>query len=175
MAVFAYGEGGVSDQRDLFGSVFVDAGTYSSSTITLTIVGPSVSFSVDGDPKPQGSKRAFVNPKNGRAIIVEDNKLVRPWRERVLWAARDACETPLDGPIAITLAFRMPRPKSLPKRRAMLPAKRPDLDKLTRAVFDALTGIAYHDDAQVCRVTATKVYATRDGRPGVDIEIARMA
>jgi Holliday junction resolvase RusA-like endonuclease len=34
--------------------------------------------------------------------------------------------------------------------------KRPDLDKLVRAVLDALTGVCYLDDSQVTRIEAEK-------------------
>jgi Holliday junction resolvase RusA-like endonuclease len=34
--------------------------------------------------------------------------------------------------------------------------KRPDLDKLIRAVMDALTGTCYLDDSQVVRIRASK-------------------
>lgn len=42
-------------------------------------------------------------------------------------------------------------------------SKKPDLDKLVRAVQDALTGIIYKDDGQVCRLTANKNYAAHEG------------
>jgi len=35
---------------------------------------------------------------------------------------------------------------------------KPDIDKLCRAVLDALTGIAYADDSQVVALDASKVY-----------------
>jgi len=37
--------------------------------------------------------------------------------------------------------------------------KRPDLDKLVRAVLDALTDVCYEDDSQVIRLRASKVWA----------------
>ena len=45
---------------------------------------------------------------------------------------------------------------------------KPDLDKLVRCIKDALTGIAWKDDAQVSLVCATKVY---DEQPGARISI----
>ena len=46
--------------------------------------------------------------------------------------------------------------------------KTPDLIKLARAVEDAMKGIIYQDDSQVCREHLSKVYAD-DGRTGVDV------
>jgi Holliday junction resolvase RusA-like endonuclease len=63
----------------------------------------------------------------------------------------------------------MPRPKShlilrggkyVPKMEYYYtrPAHMPDIDKLLRAVMDALTGIAYADDSQVIECMVSKVY-----------------
>jgi len=42
------------------------------------------------------------------------------------------------------------------------PIVKPDIDKLDRAVFDALTGVAYEDDAQVIGGSHQKCYAIND-------------
>jgi crossover junction endodeoxyribonuclease RusA len=60
----------------------------------------------------------------------------------------------------------MPRPKSLPKRVTHM-TKKPDIDKLIRAVLDALKGVAWCDDSQVVSVYASKRY----GQPGCKVEI----
>jgi len=57
--------------------------------------------------------------------------------------------------------FRFRRPRTLPRRRT-LPTTRPDLDKLGRAVKDAMKGIVYADDGQVYEVRMRKSYA-KDG------------
>jgi Holliday junction resolvase RusA-like endonuclease len=44
----------------------------------------------------------------------------------------------------------------------------PDLDKLIRAILDALTGVVWRDDGQVVDIVASKVYADT---PGVDVVI----
>jgi hypothetical protein len=46
--------------------------------------------------------------------------------------------------------------------------KAPDLDKLARSVFDALTRVVFHDDAQVVDLVATKRYATVGEPPRVE-------
>lgn len=46
--------------------------------------------------------------------------------------------------------------------------KKPDIDKLTRSVLDALTGIVYRDDSQVDYVLAQKKYGLE---PHTDIQI----
>jgi Holliday junction resolvase RusA-like endonuclease len=44
-----------------------------------------------------------------------------------------------------------------------LPATRPDIDKLLRAVLDALTGLVFVDDGQVVTVNMAKEYANVTG------------
>jgi len=66
---------------------------------------------------------------------------------------------PWDGPIGMVLNFYMPRPKSMPKGESWLfHVKRPDLDNLEKAVADALNGVAFVDDSQICRKVSSKQY-----------------
>ena len=70
------------------------------------------------------------------------------------------CIETLQGPVGIELIFSIARPKTVKRRR---PHVRPDLDKYIRAALDALTGIAYGDDEQVCKIVAEKVYSPVPG------------
>ena len=63
--------------------------------------------------------------------------------------------------------FYFARPKSLNKS-ILQKTTRPDVDKLIRAVLDALTGIVYADDSQVTAVSAAKLF---DPKPRVEIRI----
>ena len=129
-----------------------------------------VSLFVPGVPAPQGSKR---HVGNGR--MIESSAAVGPWRERVALATHQAMRgsAPMVGPVVVELAFLMPRPKSA--RPGAAATKRPDLDKLVRAVLDALTGIAFVDDSQVIRIDATKSLTDEFlPHPGCDIDIWEM-
>jgi crossover junction endodeoxyribonuclease RusA len=123
---------------------------------------------VAGIPAPQGSKRHV-----GGGRMVEVSRAVGPWREAVRAETQDVMEgkPPLTGPVRVGIAFRLPRPKSAPKT-IRWPAKRPDLDKLCRAVLDGITaGSAITDDSQVVVLHALKRFAP-DGYPvGARIEI----
>lgn len=133
-----------------------------------------LSFFVPGVPKPQGSKRAFVNPKTNRAVIVEDNTKTRDWRGDVKWFAQqergvDAVVT--DDAVAVNVRFIMPRPKSTPKSRTPRAVKKPDVDKLLRTILDALTGTVWRDDSQVVELHGTKRLAEIDEAPGAHISV----
>ncbi len=127
------------------------------------------SLEVRGIPKPQGSMRAFV--VKGRPIITSSTKGLKVWRDLVALAAQaQAPQELIEGPIHIDLDFRLPKPKAEPKRKRTWPSRRPDLDKLIRAILDALTGIVFRDDSQVIGIYATKDW----GVPGVEIHISNI-
>ena len=113
-----------------------------------------IAFTVLGTPCPQGSMKAFID-KAGNANMTSDNAKMKPWRQQVGWSAlearaKDGMHEPWgsDVPVRLTAFFVLARPKTCPKRR-IYPTVKPDLDKLKRAVMDALKGVIYKDDAQV--------------------------
>jgi Holliday junction resolvase RusA-like endonuclease len=120
----------------------------------------ALNVTVYGEAQPAGSKRAFVNPKTGRAIVTDDAKGSRPWKTRVAQIAGEAYDGPLlDGPLAVRLSFFRPRPqghygsgRNVKEVRPSAPSHwttRPDVLKLARAVEDALTKVVWTDDARI--------------------------
>jgi crossover junction endodeoxyribonuclease RusA len=132
----------------------------------------SLTFTVPGSPAPQGSK-TFKGIRGGRGILVESSAAVGPWRERIAIVAHNAMAgRPIfvRTPVAVDLVFTMPRPKSTPRNTP--PAiKRPDLDKLARAVLDSLTQIVFLDDALVVNLNCHKRIALIEETPGVRVTI----
>jgi crossover junction endodeoxyribonuclease RusA len=135
---------------------------------------------VYGDPAPQGSKKFVGTAKGtGRGILVESSKRVKPWRQDVVAAAREAMSgfTMFDGPLVVKMVFTVPKPASAPKRRRTWPDKKPDVSKLARSTEDALvTAGAIRDDARIVGYTRLfKTYPNEDQdalkSPGVLIEI----
>lgn len=125
-------------------------------------------FFVHGEPEQQGSTRAFV--VNGRAHITTTNKNLHSWRDLVKACAQDHAFMHTQA-VAVTCNFYMPKPKSAPKKKKIAMTKRPDIDKLARAILDALTGILFKDDSQVIALYARKFYAEAGESIGVDISV----
>ena len=128
-----------------------------------------ISFFVPGKPQWQGSKT-----KGRWGNIMEMNNELGPWRERVALAgyaaATEAQEFHPEGPVAIGLEFVLYRPKGLPKTRPTPPAtKAPDIDKMERAILDALTHVIFANDNQVTLVLKRKRVAEEGESPGVHI------
>lgn len=126
---------------------------------------------VEGNPVPQGSFRHV-----GHGRIISANPKLNAWRESI--ATQIATQTPvrlLEGSIRVDLVFTLPRPKNVPKARRARPTTKPDIDKLCRAVLDAISLERYcqiiKDDSQVTDLHAAKRYA--DNTPtGVTIFIS---
>jgi Holliday junction resolvase RusA-like endonuclease len=124
-------------------------------------------------PAPQGSKRA-INVR-GFAQLVDGSsdvgkKKTRVFRNALAAEAKRVIESSGKGmpyfgkhvPVVLEATFCFKRPKSCPKSR-QFPVVKPDRDKLLRAAQDALSGILYHDDAQVVGGDPRKLYADFEG------------
>lgn len=141
-----------------------------------------LSVMVTGKPAPQGSK---ARGRNGG--VYDMSKGLESWRRTVavtVRAALAAADWPAEartGPVAATVVFLMTRPlghyrsgqfAGVVKDSAPLhPATRPDVDKLARAVLDALkTSTAIKDDGQVVTLCAVKAYGAA-GHTGARIHL----
>jgi Holliday junction resolvase RusA-like endonuclease len=132
---------------------------------------PTGKVFVPGTPVPQGSHKAFI--VGGYARITESNKAVNPWRADVHAAVRTVTGNHLVfpvEPVALTLLFVMPRRATEPKRVTPPHVRKPDGDKLARAIADSLTGLIYRDDSQVTATTWRKRTASIGEIPGAHIE-----
>ncbi len=143
-----------------------------------------ISFAVLGEPSPEGSTRAFYIPKLKRTVVTHQNQdALRAWRDRVAAEAQNAVEGrpwTCDAVSAyeVDVDFVLPRPPSVPAHRRLRPTVRPDLDKLIRAVNDALTGIVWADDSQITAMRVAKVYVDQCDpliRPGAYLIIRRVS
>jgi len=124
-------------------------------------------FHILGDPIPQGSKTAKVI--NNKVIMWESNKHLKSWRDKITQQVATEMTESYGSDVAIRLVlhFQFLKPKTV---KRLLPTVKPDLDKLARAVLDALTkSKIYHDDAQVVSLRAYKNYVP--ARQGVSIVI----
>lgn len=138
---------------------------------------------VPGKAVQQGSHQAFASKSTGRMVYKPMAKGLYAWRDDIKAAVRDVLDPagpttmltrgqyPLwtkDVAVFLELLVYLAPPKTMPKGRVW-PTVTPDVDKLARAVLDALKGVLYADDAQVVRLHVLKSYARGDTRPGLTI------
>jgi Holliday junction resolvase RusA-like endonuclease len=159
----------------------------------------ALSFRVFGEAVAKGSMKTFAyhvkgadgQPlyQNGKAVLrsvaTHDNPKTRDWQTLVRKAASDCISATrnddresgrskawrlLDGPVRLSVAFYLPRPKSLPKK-VVANTKGYDTDKLARLILDALQGVAYANDAAVVELIAGKYYAGPSEPAHVDVRV----
>lgn len=130
---------------------------------------------VHGVPQPQGSMSV-----NRKGKLFHKPALIA-WRERVLILALNAAQRQgwpdnWDGLVEVDYVFYLPKPKQ--PRFKWYPGVKPDLDKLIRAVNDALSPKSprrvVEEDSRIIRITAEKRYATKDQPPGVCITLRQL-
>lgn len=132
-------------------------------------------FRVYGLPAQQGSKS--VNRKTGR-MFEQGQKTLYPWRKAVTEATKYAMAmngfTMLEGPVHAHIIFYFPRPGYhfgtgrnagvLKPDMPLYKVTKPDVDKLVRSTFDALTiAKVWKDDSLAVKLTTSKVFDTLSG------------
>lgn len=141
-------------------------------------------FTVEGIPQQAGSTKRIPlvdrdgNPLrdergNQRSIIKDGNAKLPEYKAavRAAFGAAYPAAVPVEGPVGIAAEFIFPRPKGhfgtgrnagvLKPSAPFWKTSKPDEDKLMRALRDALTYLAYRDDAQICWAFGQKVYGAR--------------
>jgi len=123
-----------------------------------------------GMPRPQGSMTPMLAKGSSNRIFLKAPSTTMEWRAIVTGAATKAMKKKKwrthDGPIILGLVFTFARPKSMPKwqREHVEKFNGADLDKLCRAIGDALgdAGV-YTDDRQIQRIVAEKRFGDTQG------------
>lgn len=121
----------------------------SPHTFRTDLVDPVLSFAVYGLPAPQGSKSPTM--RGGKIAMRESSAGVDPWRKAVRhmgvqaiqrWVERNKRPwKAIDEAVLVTLAVTMPPTTKDTREGLVWCQKTPDLDKLQRAVGDALAPV----------------------------------
>ena len=137
----------------------------------------SVHLVVFGDPKPQKRHR---HTSKGRFVRTYDPSSKD--KNDLLWVVQNrAPEKPMEGPLSVHIYCYFTRPKShyrtgrnsgiLKDGLSDLHTTRPDPDNLAKLVLDALNGVFFKDDSQICDLFVKKRY---DEQPRTEIWITPM-
>lgn len=143
---------------------------------------------VPGKPATSGSKNFY-----GRGKVAPANKRQKPWQKTIATYAQievNCVDGRSSGSIGFALfyncavkmkcVFILPRPKSHFNKYGILRTLAPknpvskksgDLDKMYRAVGDALNGIIYEDDSQICDFSDSKKIYADELNPTIGVRI----
>ena len=137
-----------------------------------------IRFFVAGTPQPQPRHRTT------KAGHTWTPNTADGWRQRIAAeAVKYRPDTPILGPVELTLTFLFARPAShfgtgrnagvvKPKYADMRHISRPDEDNCVKAVKDELQQMGfYRNDSQVWRLTAEKRWCTQGQRAGMEMEM----
>ena len=135
----------------------------------------AITFGVYVTPAGKGSMA--VNTSTGR-VFPTNSKAQKEFASAIKSAAKEKCPVVLFGqhtPVRCDILFMLKRGATVHRK---YPAVTPDIDKLTRTVYDALTGVVWHDDGQVCAGMIRKIYAVDKDKPndgaGVIISVSEI-
>jgi len=133
----------------------------------------TLAFTITGEPKGQPRPRAFAR-KMGSIHVARfyDSDVADEWKRAVQIVVLDASivhKWPLTlGPVAISMCFSLPRPKSHFGAKGLKPSApvhhsgKPDADNLAKLVMDQITksGRIWRDDSQVVSLRVEKLWAS---------------
>ena len=120
----------------------------------MTIPGKPVSKA-----RPRISKRGFMYT----------DKKTSDYEKKIKSYAKDICKTPYTCPVSVHIIFRYKKPKTS-KDKGIFKTTRPDLDNLIKSITDALNGIAYLDDSQICIIWSCKQYIPDESNVEISVK-----
>lgn len=138
-----------------------------------------------GKPATKGSSRAFPRRSGGITVLPDNRPALKAWETIVRDAAQAEATiaegTLATGPMLARATWWLGRPKGHLTSKGEIrngaphyPIAKPDLDKLARAIFDALKGVVYGDDAQLVELQLRKRYADHGAAPRLELEVLEL-
>ena len=121
-------------------------------------------FEIQGAPVPW--QRAGVNTKSAHHFT---KPKTRAYEARVKESFVNTGETPFAEHAAVCAEIYAYFPKPH-KTKLRFVTKRPDADNISKAILDALNGVAYKDDSQIVALYVFKMWT--NGEPHVRVELA---
>jgi Holliday junction resolvase RusA-like endonuclease len=135
-----------------------------------------VKIIVPGEPIPKPRAKGWFNKKTNILHHYYDKASgIEQFEEYVRTLVYKEFPAPVDGPVRLDVLFVFPRPKGMMYNKKAMPREskttRPDFDNLIKSVCDAMNGIVFRDDGQVCHGSWDKVIAAADEAPRTEITI----
>lgn len=131
-----------------------------------------IAFTVPG--RIAGKARIRMDGRGGGHFF-KDNR-TSAQENNVGWSAKMAMgeAVPFDGPVSVEISEWRAKPKSWSgkkKSTAIYVTGKPDCDNLAKLICDAMNGICYRDDSQICNLTVCRRYSVH-GEEHVNISVS---
>lgn len=141
------------DERKVISPIYFDE----------SLIRHKVEFEVPG--KPFGKQRPRVVHRGGFSRAYTPKETVE-YEKKVKSSYKKSTDIVLENhPIEAKILGIFPIPESTSKKKRNFMTqnkvhhtKKPDCDNIGKAVLDALNGIAYQDDSQICKLSVEKIY-----------------
>ncbi|GMB10226.1 MAG: RusA family crossover junction endodeoxyribonuclease [Candidatus Improbicoccus devescovinae] len=137
-----------------------------------------IKFTVNG--KPRGKERPRICLRQGKCFAYTPQK-TSEYEENIRKSFRKNFKNKLfekNIPLEAVITAFYPIPKGISKSKfsemqndEILPTKKPDCDNVIKIILDALNGVCYEDDAQICNLKFEKHYSNM---PSVRVEISEI-
>ena len=123
------------------------------------------------------AKQSFRTTRSGQKYldpsVIKYRKAIR---NMAIAQMRNQKAEKIEGAVNMNIVYAFRRPQSLSKKerneidggKTVPKTTKPDIDNLTKAILDALNGIAWKDDAQVTQINIQKIWSAKDQ---IEVEI----
>ena len=133
-------------------------------------------FTVPGPPQGKARARTVRNKNTGKTVsFTPDNTVMYENLIKTCYMNAGGGILNNKEPVMLIVTAYYPIPQSAGKKMKekmlsgdLRPTKKPDADNVLKAVNDALNGLAYADDSQVCDQRIVKFYSEN---PRLDIVV----
>lgn len=136
-----------------------------------------IEFFVPGKPVPKARARVVRHNGITRSFTPENTA---NFELLVKYCAFEAMQhaKPADGPLRMTMTMCLSPPASWSNKKRtqaiegqLWPTVKPDISNVQKSIEDAMNGVVYVDDSQLCEIHTRKCYSAQ---PGVRVKVERI-
>lgn len=137
-----------------------------------------IEFFIPGKPVPKARARV-VRRRDGKVMSFTPEATAN-FELHVKFIAAGAMQgkAPLSAPLCMDMVICLSPPQSWSRKKIdaaiegrVLPTVKPDVSNVQKAVEDAMNGIVYIDDSQLCQINTRKCYSAH---PGVKVTVKQL-
>lgn len=138
-----------------------------------------LTFTIPGQPQGKGRPRVGKTFGGHARMFTPEQTVNYEGMIRVVAHQAMAGRPLIEAPVRVFISMGCQVPGSWSDRKQaralageVFPTTKPDMDNTLKAVFDALNGVVWKDDVQVCDLGVVKRYSAS---PGVTVSVRLMA